>query len=343
MRLWLREPTQICRVHSELRQCDKATRWTSQTDRSNSWYVRCLRIWTIPSPNSGVIALLKDWLYSLQHIFVLYSSRDTKFIKYPTMNTCKTSCMKSILNDDANPSFSVRPVPRYSKHPPATFTQPDQSPSQPAAKHGYNSWRDIATVSLESLAHLCYNSTSADNATLARETTAAQTVPGPLTLKKNRKHKYPCPFAVSRACQSTFTTSGHAARHGKKHTGEKSVHCPTCNKAFARKDNMRQHQRTHRNFDMGELMRIQMWKEYFVMSTTLVPKATTKEGFIGPNQRIEPDQVLLIISCWNIKQFSPLAMQHPQQMTRITWCGGPVFVSWRSDKFYHYYCDWGIF
>lgn len=62
----------------------------------------------------------------------------------------------------------------------------------------------------------------------------------------SRKNKYPCPYAASHSCTATFTTSGHAARHGKKHTGEKSVHCPICNKAFTRKDNMKQHIRTHR-------------------------------------------------------------------------------------------------
>jgi hypothetical protein len=60
------------------------------------------------------------------------------------------------------------------------------------------------------------------------------------------KHNYPCPYAQSHNCQATFTTSGHAARHGKKHTGEKGVHCPICNKAFTRKDNMKQHERTHK-------------------------------------------------------------------------------------------------
>lgn len=62
-----------------------------------------------------------------------------------------------------------------------------------------------------------------------------------------KKNKYPCPYAQSHNCQATFTTSGHAARHGKKHTGEKGVHCPICNKAFTRKDNMKQHERTHKN------------------------------------------------------------------------------------------------
>ncbi|KAL8995663.1 MAG: hypothetical protein Q9169_004633 [Polycauliona sp. 2 TL-2023] len=59
--------------------------------------------------------------------------------------------------------------------------------------------------------------------------------------------KFPCPHATRFSCPDTFTTSGHAARHGKKHTGEKSVVCPTCNKAFTRKDNMKQHERTHKN------------------------------------------------------------------------------------------------
>ncbi len=63
-----------------------------------------------------------------------------------------------------------------------------------------------------------------------------------LVLKKN---KYPCPHAQRFKCADTFTTSGHAARHGKKHTGEKNIQCPDCSKAFTRKDNMKQHQRTH--------------------------------------------------------------------------------------------------
>ena len=60
------------------------------------------------------------------------------------------------------------------------------------------------------------------------------------------KKKYPCPHAKAYSCPDMFTTSGHAARHGKKHTGEKNILCPTCNKAFTRKDNMKQHERTHK-------------------------------------------------------------------------------------------------
>ncbi|KAL8804204.1 MAG: hypothetical protein Q9200_005917 [Gallowayella weberi] len=73
-------------------------------------------------------------------------------------------------------------------------------------------------------------------------TTASSSNTGPVPAKK----KFPCPHATRFGCSDTFTTSGHAARHGKKHTGEKSVVCPTCHKAFTRKDNMKQHERTHK-------------------------------------------------------------------------------------------------
>jgi hypothetical protein len=73
----------------------------------------------------------------------------------------------------------------------------------------------------------------------------------PSTHSSGKKNKYPCPYASSHHCTATFTTSGHAARHGKKHTGEKGVHCPVCNKAFTRKDNMKQHERTHKGSASG--------------------------------------------------------------------------------------------
>jgi hypothetical protein len=73
----------------------------------------------------------------------------------------------------------------------------------------------------------------------------------PPTSAPAKKNKYPCPYASSHHCTATFTTSGHAARHGKKHTGEKGVHCPVCDKAFTRKDNMKQHERTHKGSASG--------------------------------------------------------------------------------------------
>lgn len=63
----------------------------------------------------------------------------------------------------------------------------------------------------------------------------------------NKKNHYPCPMAKQFGCTDLFTTSGHAARHAKKHTGKKDAFCPECNKAFTRKDNMEQHRRTHQS------------------------------------------------------------------------------------------------
>jgi len=65
--------------------------------------------------------------------------------------------------------------------------------------------------------------------------------------QQTKKNSYPCPLAKQYNCQDHFTTSGHAARHAKKHTGKKDAFCPECNKAFTRKDNMEQHRRTHQN------------------------------------------------------------------------------------------------
>jgi len=61
------------------------------------------------------------------------------------------------------------------------------------------------------------------------------------------KKQFPCPLAKAFNCSEFLTTSGHAARHAKKHTGKKDAFCPECNKAFTRKDNMEQHRRTHQN------------------------------------------------------------------------------------------------
>lgn len=69
--------------------------------------------------------------------------------------------------------------------------------------------------------------------------------PMPPAQPRTKKNQYPCPLAAQYSCKDYFTTSGHAARHAKKHTGKKDAICPDCRKAFTRKDNMEQHRRTH--------------------------------------------------------------------------------------------------
>jgi hypothetical protein len=97
------------------------------------------------------------------------------------------------------------------------------------------------------------SSSTSNLSNLNVNTTATSTAPSGNSPPNasGKKNKYPCPYAASHNCLATFTTSGHAARHGKKHTGEKGVHCPICNKAFTRKDNMKQHERTHKGSVSG--------------------------------------------------------------------------------------------
>lgn len=60
--------------------------------------------------------------------------------------------------------------------------------------------------------------------------------------------RYPCKFRETYSCYKTFTTSGHASRHAKIHTAEKTVPCswPGCSRRFTRSDNMKQHLETHK-------------------------------------------------------------------------------------------------
>ncbi|PWN94184.1 hypothetical protein FA10DRAFT_223554, partial [Acaromyces ingoldii] len=62
--------------------------------------------------------------------------------------------------------------------------------------------------------------------------------------KAKGKKRYPCAYE---GCEKTFSTSGHAARHHRIHTGQKPFHCtfPGCKAVFSRQDNSLQHYRTH--------------------------------------------------------------------------------------------------
>jgi hypothetical protein len=84
------------------------------------------------------------------------------------------------------------------------------------------------------------------NAQMPEQQHVPATTPVPAAASvRPKKNSYPCPLAKTYQCTDYFTTSGHAARHAKKHTGKKDAFCPECNKAFTRKDNMEQHRRTH--------------------------------------------------------------------------------------------------
>ncbi|EGD92221.1 hypothetical protein H112_00297 [Trichophyton rubrum D6] len=194
--------------------------------------------------------------------------------------------MVSILNNDDNPSFAVRPS-RSSKSRQEPTGHSSQLHGWPASvkgnpesatlRHGdsRSQWKDMASSSESHyysygppphcssppqfvMPHnLPYGYDLEERGPIQREhQTGERERVSPQSSYSNfteyaappatKKNKHACPYAASHGCSATFTTSGHAARHGKKHTGEKRVHCPVCNKAFTRKDNMKQHQRTHR-------------------------------------------------------------------------------------------------
>ncbi|KAJ9213414.1 transcriptional regulator family: C2H2 zinc finger [Paecilomyces variotii] len=236
---------------------------------------------------------------------------DTKLAFCLSIMSRSQTSMVSILNNDDNPSFAVRPTPRLTKQnstPSCTYPSthhhrisvPDyrfspycdslvsprytQPPLDPFSSHSaphpvsagpveysYNSTaasRDLYSGYGRDLS--LYTHATSPNRILPTVTSPSEPLSprtplgGPTELaasRVNRKNKYPCPYAASHGCSATFTTSGHAARHGKKHTGEKSVHCPICNKAFTRKDNMKQHRRTHRTYSEDMTSRLDRDRE----------------------------------------------------------------------------------
>ena len=127
---------------------------------------------------------------------------------------------------------------------------------------------------------------SKSNANTSATSTAPSNNSPPNT--SGKKNKYPCPYAGSHNCHAAFTTSGHAARHGKKHTGEKGVHCPICNKAFTRKDNMKQHERTHKGSISGSNSDDSMVRKSKAAATKdalKVKKSTELRQVTGDTQR----------------------------------------------------------
>ncbi|KAK6443220.1 hypothetical protein LTR95_000044 [Oleoguttula sp. CCFEE 5521] len=95
-----------------------------------------------------------------------------------------------------------------------------------------------------------YRTSTSPSSEPSRVSTVSASSTGPKSAGP-KKNQYPCPMAKAYNCSDYFTTSGHAARHAKKHTGKKDAFCPECNKAFTRKDNMEQHRRTHQTGRTG--------------------------------------------------------------------------------------------
>ena len=126
------------------------------------------------------------------------------------------------------------PIPDATGGMPSAYPMPPQIPQIP---------QQMPQIPMQPQQQQYRSSTSPSS-----EPSRVSNVSGTSTAKvQPKKNQYPCPMAKQVGCTDFFTTSGHAARHAKKHTGKKDAFCPECNKAFTRKDNMEQHRRTHQN------------------------------------------------------------------------------------------------
>jgi hypothetical protein len=110
----------------------------------------------------------------------------------------------------------------------------------------FTSQKDLGYSMHQQAVPLPYHTANASQAAFFRPEQLPEQHPEPVN-PRPKKNSYPCPMAKQYNCHDYFTTSGHAARHAKKHTGKKDAFCPECNKAFTRKDNMEQHRRTHQS------------------------------------------------------------------------------------------------
>jgi hypothetical protein len=163
---------------------------------------------------------------------------------------------ESAVFSPSSPSFSHQVAPFSHASPLTPSPEPAYNPSYPQSARSASSYGSSIyshqpdRLSIKSITH-----PSPPRAEPASPESSLNGAGDGPSNKISKKNKYPCPYAASHDCSSTFTTSGHAARHGKKHTGEKGVLCPICNKAFTRKDNMKQHKRTHRSVIVDEDIR----------------------------------------------------------------------------------------
>ena len=182
-----------------------------------------------------------------------YHAQTYQSMAHPPHSFAPSSYLPSIdmsTGDTGNGMSALNQQALQNLQPPLTY--PDREPSmvarscatdlQPAQYIHSNSNTSIASIApsqKQNHEKPASQSAGTQTSSASSPTISASTIAP--------KKKFPCPHAARFSCSDTFTTSGHASRHGKKHTGEKSVSCPTCNKAFTRKDNMKQHERTHRN------------------------------------------------------------------------------------------------
>ncbi|KAF2771769.1 hypothetical protein EJ03DRAFT_342149 [Teratosphaeria nubilosa] len=189
--------------------------------------------------------------------------------------------------DDPNGSL-YPPIPDATGGMPSAYPMPmPQMPMQPMQQQPQQPYRSS-------------NSPSSEPSRVSNVSGTSNTKAQP------KKNQYPCPMAKQVGCTDFFTTSGHAARHAKKHTGKKDAFCPECNKAFTRKDNMEQHRRTHQNGRGGS-------RSSNNDDSSRVKKPTKASSKKSSTIKAEPQQLETAIEQQlSEQQPSPMAQAHPQ-------------------------------
>lgn len=120
----------------------------------------------------------------------------------------------------------------------------------------------------------------------------------------------PCSFKSTHNCNKTFSTTAHASRHSKMHTGEKCVQCSFegCTKKFTRADNMKHH--LHIHYDEAARALISARERSFSSATeTSVPSAgVNKQDARTDHQEFHPiggsGQYISYSACKDLKKSS---------------------------------------
>jgi len=162
---------------------------------------------------------------------------------------------------------------------------------------------------------LPYHATTPHQAGYFRSQQPAETRSTASTNPRSKKNSYPCPVAKQYNCTDHFTTSGHAARHAKKHTGKKDAFCPECNKAFTRKDNMEQHRRTHqtgRNAAKGGDTNVKKVKQQAKRPRPApLQSSVSSMSLMDPNLPVSPTSSYMAPTVQSTESFADFAQPSP--------------------------------
>ena len=223
--------------------------------------------------------------------------------------------------DDPNASM-YPPIPDATGAMPQAYPMPQMQPMPPQGNQ-----------------HQVYRASNSPASEPSRVSTVSATSNSKSQPKKNQ---YPCPMAKQFGCTDFFTTSGHAARHAKKHTGKKDAFCPECNKAFTRKDNMEQHRRTHqtgrggsRTSNGDESSKVKKStktpsKKNVVKAEPQQLEAAVQQELIDQPQPVQaplPPQVIQAVQAQVMAQQQQLAQEVAVQQAMSLPATGPYFVN----------------